>query len=235
MKSILRELVPPVLWRCASRVRNRKPRSAPSAAQNGKFEYGVEQPPEFYDETFASAEHWKLHYTESHYYPLWAVVVDRLRKAGVTRLIDIGCGPGQVASLLRDAGFANYLGIDFSELRIGQARKVCPELRFEVADVFRDRRLEDEPYDCAIVMEFLEHVDRDLDVLDRIRPGSMVLATVPNFPSAGHVRHFADCEEVRRRYESHFSDLDVSQILANRRGVTYFILQGTRKSAESAA
>jgi 2-polyprenyl-3-methyl-5-hydroxy-6-metoxy-1,4-benzoquinol methylase len=188
----------------------------------------AQQPAEFYDRNFHKRGHWKLHYTQSHYYPLWTVIADRVRQIGATRILDIGCGPGQVACLLRDIGVPQYKGLDFSPARVARAREVCMEFEFAIADVFQDDSLEAYSYDCVLMMEFLEHIERDLDVLRRVRPGTTVLATVPNFPAAGHVRHFADTREVETRYSPIFEGLSVTSLLADQRGTTYFILQGRR-------
>src|SRR4051794_23361211 len=98
MKELLQSIVPPIVWRSGSRL-GRIVRG--DAAVGGEFEYGVEQPREFYDRTYAQRKHWKAHYTQSHYYPLWTVIADRVRQVGARRILDIGCGPGQVACLMR--------------------------------------------------------------------------------------------------------------------------------------
>lgn len=217
LKPLIRDLLPPVLWRGGSRIKR--------ALRN---RYGVEQPPEFYDESFKRADHWKQHYTESHYYPIWTVIADRLRRAGVQRVLDVGCGPGQVASLLRDEGIPHYQGVDFSQERILHARAVCPDYEFVQADIYRSELLETAEYDCFLTLEFLEHVDRDLEVLERVRPGVTVLATVPNFPGEGHVRHFVTADSVEARYGPLFTQLEVTEILANPEGKKYFIIQGVK-------
>ena len=222
MKTLIRELVPPAIWKGAKKFLLKS-----GIARPNRYEYGVEQPSHYYDKTFEDVQHWKKHYTQSHYYPLWTVIADRLRSARIERVLDIGCGPGQVACLIRDLGLT-YTGIDFSEARIEYARKVCPELEFICADVFENDVLEIRDYDCVVTMEFLEHVDKDLETIDRIRTSSLVLATVPNFASSGHVRYFKTMQEVDDRYRSHFAELDVVSIAANDRGKTYFLLQGTR-------
>ena len=223
MKRLLRDLAPPAVWRGLSRLRHRA-----GGAGGGAFARGVEQPPEYYDHAFHKSDDWKLHYTRSRYYPLWTVVADRVRRAGARRVVDIGCGPGQVACLLRDTGVPQYTGLDFSPARVQQARTVCPEFEFVAVDVFASDLLESAEYDMVLTMEFLEHVDRDLDVLRRIRPGTPVLATVPNFPGTAHVRHFTTAAEVAERYGQVLSDVDVYTILADPQGKTYFLLHGTR-------
>ncbi|QDT52887.1 bifunctional 3-demethylubiquinone-9 3-methyltransferase/ 2-octaprenyl-6-hydroxy phenol methylase [Caulifigura coniformis] len=217
----LRGMTPPFLWKTGLKLGRR-------FGFVEKFQYGKEQPAAYYDQRFDLSDHWKLHYTRSHYYPLWTVVADRLRRAKVRTILDIGCGPGQVACLLRDRGFENYTGLDFSPNRVKAAKDCCPTLNFVVADIFASTVLEEHPYDCVLTMEFLEHIERDLEVLSRIRPGTFVLATVPNFPAAGHVRHFRDVDEVCQRYESLFSSLEVYAILADEGGRRHFVMEGRR-------
>lgn len=203
-------------------------RHSNKGGQMEEFEFGVEQPAEFYDQTFNNADHWKKHYTRSRYYPVWTVIADRVRKLGVKRILDIGCGPGQVACMFRDRKIEDYKGLDFSPARIKMARKVCPEFEFRIADVFEDDLLENYDYDCVVILEFLEHVERELDVLSRIRSGTAVIATVPNFPAQGHVRHFQSIDEVHARYGEVLSGLDVMTILSNPNGSTFYLMQGTR-------
>jgi len=217
----LRGMTPPFLWKTGVKLGRR-------FGFVEKFEYGQQQPAAYYDQRFELSNHWKLHYTKSHYYPLWTVVADRLRRAKVRRILDIGCGPGQVARLLSDRGFDGYTGLDFSPSRIKAARECCPGMDFVVADIFASDVLESHAYDCVLTMEFLEHIERDLEVLSRIRTGTFVLGTVPNFPAAGHVRHFQDCEEVRVRYQPLFESLEVYDILADEKGRRHFILEGRR-------
>ncbi len=191
MRDVLRDLTPPVMWRFFARSMMRR--------TNRQWTFGAEQPPEFYDHTFRAA-HWKQHYTDSHYYPLWTVIADRVRRHGTKRIVDIGCGPGQVACLMRDLKIDHYLGLDFSGERIAHAKQVCPEFEFVQADIFQTDVLETAAYDTVLVMEFLEHVEEDLAVLRRLRRDTYVLATVPNFPATGHVRYFHDADEVIARY-----------------------------------
>lgn len=219
----LHDLAPPILWRLASRLRAHTGHPA-----NQGFRYGSEQPPEFYDATFNQSEHWTRHYTQSRYYCLWTLVADRIRRASVERVLDIGCGPGQVACLLRDAATVEYKGLDFSSARVARARAICSEYEFYVEDVFKTDLFDTFGYDCVLMLEFLEHVERDLDLLERIRPGARVIGTVPNFAAPAHVRYFSAAEEVRSRYEAALRAIDVTTVLANERGKAYFIIEGVR-------
>ena len=110
---------------------------------------------------------------------------------------------------------------------MGQAKLVCPEFSFSVEDAFETDLFETFTYDCALSTEFLEHVEGDLEVLKRIKPGTKFFGTVPNFPYISHVRHFNDATQVEARYNQCFDQLQIETILANDRGTEFFLIEGT--------
>lgn len=193
---------------------------------NGKGFNSREKNAEFYDRTFLEHAHWKNHYTSSRYYPLWSIIVDRVMRSKAESVIDIGCGAGQFALFLRDKGLRKYVGIDFSRERIRHAQQVCPDFTFIVADVFETNVLAVNDYDTVVCLEFLEHVDRDLETLERIRKGTRFLGTVPNFPYSSHVRHFNNPREVEERYGKKFQDFSVETHLQNDKGAEFFLIDG---------
>jgi 2-polyprenyl-3-methyl-5-hydroxy-6-metoxy-1,4-benzoquinol methylase len=185
-----------------------------------------EKSSEWYDASFENADHWKYHYSLSNYYFLWAVISDRIVRAGIDSVLEIGCGPGQLACLIRDKGVKKYHGFDFSPKRIEQANKACPEFTFSQQDAFKTDLFTTCDYRSVICTEFLEHVKGDLEVLKRIRSGTKFYGTVPNFPYTSHVRHFRDGHDVLARYEQCFEELHVDTFLANNRSVIYYLLEG---------
>jgi len=188
---------------------------------------GKEQESEFYDQMFLQGDHWKEHYTASRYYPTWAIIADRISRVSTRAVLDIGCGPGQFAAFLKDKGIHNYVGVDFSPERIKQAKTICPDFTFIQADIFEADIFDVYDYDAVVCCEFLEHVEKDIEVLMRIRSGVRFFGTVPNFPGIQHVRHFNDPSEVRDRYGKQFKDLHVDTHLANDSGKTFYIIEGT--------
>ncbi|MCG8651996.1 MAG: class I SAM-dependent methyltransferase, partial [Pirellulales bacterium] len=164
--------------------------SAAAGPRNGEREA------DWYSHRYAASVEYHKHYCQSVYYGSWTVIADRLRDQRVSSILDIGCGPGQFGALLKDQGFSNYKGLDFSSEAIAIARQNCPTFEFAEADIFQDQSLEVDDYDAIVSLEFLEHVERDLDVLRRIRPQTLFIGSVPNFPSESHVRCFKTFEEV---------------------------------------
>lgn len=220
LRDTVADITPPIVLRTAKSLlgKNKKP--------NVFDEEEGEKGPEWYDNAFKAVAHWSRHYSESRYYFLWTVIADRIVREKASSLLEIGCGTGQLATLLRDKGIPRYHGFDFAPKRIEQARKACPEFLFTVENAFETRLFETGDYDAVICTEFLEHVERDIDVINRVRPGTLFYGTVPNFPFTSHVRHFQGPEEVTARYAPHFSDFRVDTFLADARGKTFFLLEG---------
>jgi len=221
------DLTPPILLRGLRKLRARRrpgPVVPPASAAEGR-----EQGPAWYDQIYERPLDYHEHYTRSRYYFLWVVVADRILRAGGRSVLDLGCGPGQFAALLRDKGVLGYLGLDFSDGAIALARSACPEFRFDVADIIASPVLNEDPYDVVVGLEFLEHVEADRGVLRRIRSGASFYGTVPNFPDPAHVRYFENTEAVRARYTEFFTGFEVEPFLADDDGQGFFLLQGVRR------
>ncbi len=75
-----------------------------------------------------------------------ADLLDLLDPQPGERILDVGCGTGQLTAKIAESG-AQVLGIDNSEEMIGAARSNYPGVRFEVADVrtYQSR----EPFDAV--------------------------------------------------------------------------------------
>jgi len=60
-------------------------------------------------------------------------VVELLQPRAGERILDLGCGPGQLTKKISESG-AEVVGLDASPAMIGQARQNYPELRFVLQD-----------------------------------------------------------------------------------------------------
>ena len=56
---------------------------------------------------------------------------------GKGTILDIGCGPGQTTKFLSDEGCTDIIGTDLSPVMIAEAKRINPQLNFEVADALR--------------------------------------------------------------------------------------------------
>ena len=141
-----------------------------------------------------------------------ASVVSVLRSTGATRVLDLGCGEGQlIQALLKDPTFVQVTGVDVSvrtletaarRLRLKDAHETL-RARVQLLHgslVYRDARLAG--FGAAAVVEVVEHLDSsrlvsfERVVFEHARPTTVVVTT-PNreynvrFPSlpAGRMRH----------------------------------------------
>lgn len=194
-----------------------------------------EQPAEWYDAVFSESEHYDVHYTRSAYYFMWSIIVDRLRQASVTCVLEIGCGTGQFAEFLFDEGIGSYVGLDFSEVAVAKARRRVPSYTFivgdaRISDVYSQRR-----YDAIVCTEVLEHITEDLSVVSRFPTGCRCLCTVPNFPYLSHVRHFLGAHEVIARYGKYFSPCAVTTLRGTRGpNERFYLIDGVRNGYNAA-
>ncbi|MGA5703751.1 3' terminal RNA ribose 2'-O-methyltransferase Hen1 [Peterkaempfera bronchialis] len=139
-------------------------------------------------------------------------ILQALRERGAARVLDLGCGPGQlVAALLKDARVTEVVGLDVSaraltiaarRLRLDRMseRQAARVRLVQGALTYTDARLTG--YDAAVLCEVVEHVDPDrlpaleYAVFGAARPGAVVVTT-PNAEynvrweslPAGQVRH----------------------------------------------
>ncbi|MEO3847311.1 3' terminal RNA ribose 2'-O-methyltransferase Hen1 [Streptomyces sp. B8F3] len=141
-----------------------------------------------------------------------AAIAEALRAAGAARVLDLGCGQGQlVKELLNDPRFTEIVGVDVSVRALAAAarrlrlermgeRQAARVSLLQSALTYTDRRLAG--YDAAVLSEVVEHVDPprlpalEYAVFGSARPATVVVTT-PNSEynvrweslPAGHVRH----------------------------------------------
>lgn len=139
-------------------------------------------------------------------------ILAALGAAGAGRVLDLGCGQGQlVQELLKDVRFTEIVGVDVSVRaltiaarrlkldRMGERQAARVQL-FQGSLAYTDKRLTG--YDAAVLSEVIEHLDLprlpalEYAVFGSARPHTVVVTT-PNVEynvrwetlPAGHVRH----------------------------------------------
>ncbi|MFC1596895.1 class I SAM-dependent methyltransferase [Planctomycetota bacterium] len=221
IKRLAWAVTPPILWLAARAALGRIPRRA------GGMREG-EQNSAYYDRVYAERVTYHAHYSTSPYYFLWSVIADRLLGAGVSSVLDVGCGPGQFADLLRDRGMERYCGVDLSRTALRLARSVCPEWEFTFADALETELFDTLDYEAVVCMEVLEHLDSDIELLKRVPPNVRFYGSVPSFPDTAHVRYFSHCDAVFERYGSLFHEFRVDPLAYGDNGRQLFVLQGVK-------
>lgn len=163
---------------------------------------GKEQNNQYYDAIYGKSDEYVKHYLKSRYLNLWKEVLKSLDLK--TPVLDIGCGPGQLAEMLHDNGLEqeHYIGVDFSSEAILMAKRKLPMHNLICEDIFR-LNYDMFPGAQVLICETLEHIEKDLDLIATIQKslhGNRFVFTVPTFDDPGHVRHFKSWEEALERY-----------------------------------
>lgn len=139
-------------------------------------------------------------------------ILTGLRSAKAARVLDLGCGPGQlVGALLKEGQFTEIVGVDVSMRALHEARRRLRLDRMSERQAERVRLVQGslaytdsrlKGYDAAVLSEVIEHVDParlpalEYAVFGAARPRTVVVTT-PNVEynvrweslPAGQVRH----------------------------------------------
>jgi 2-polyprenyl-3-methyl-5-hydroxy-6-metoxy-1,4-benzoquinol methylase len=170
----------------------------------------MEKNTEFYNIKYQNQEEYKLHYKNSWYFVHWTQIIRYLRGIDDPKILEIGCGTGQLANYLIDEGFNKYVGFDFSE----EAIKIAKErinLEFFVGDALNPECFQYD-YNLIICTEVLEHIKDDISVLKNIRKGSKIIFSVPNFDEESHVRWFLSERQIKLRYFKYIDILHITRV-----------------------
>jgi SAM-dependent methyltransferase len=119
---------------------------------------------------------------------------------GAFRILDAGCGTGQMLQHL--GRFGQAVGIDTSPeaIRFAATRTVEQLVLGSILDL----PFADGTFDCVLSLDVIEHVDHDVDLLCHLtrvlKPGGHLVLTVPAFPAL-----WSEHDEVnwhKRRYRA---------------------------------
>lgn len=117
--------------------------------------------------------------------PLYEVIVNEIKKENGGKILDVGCGNGNLFALLGDERYELY-GIDFSQNMISQATIRCGDrASFEVADA-EELPFEDDTFDiivCNASFHHYIHPEAVLNEMHRVlRDGGKLIIGDPYVP-----------------------------------------------------
>lgn len=163
-------------------------------------------------------------YKDSIYYPLWQHVLKYVRRISEPKILEVGCGSGQLAHFLYDEGFKDYKGFDINPEMVGLARKNSPQ-DFFVGDALNKINFVSE-YNTVIATEVLEHIQNDFGIIKNIKSGTNFILSVPSFKCDGHLRWFSSAPEIINYY---FDYLNIKELVRMRKLNSWFIGWGITK------
>ena len=148
-----------------------KKRSAPTRTAPGQLSAAaVATPGKKWDPNFYETKHAVV-------FRAAADLVDLLAPAADERILDLGCGTGQLTAEIARRG-AKVIGIDQSQDMVDQAQKNFPDIWFELGDAAQFKTTH--PFDAVFSNAVLHWIKRPADAIERVwdalRPGGRFVA-----------------------------------------------------------
>jgi SAM-dependent methyltransferase len=129
-------------------------------------------------------------------------VVERLKKAGATHALDLGCGTGRHVVYLAKSGFSVF-GLDHSPEAIRASRQWLADEKLDadvrVQDFAEPLPFEDRFFDAIISVQVIHHADKATilkvvqEVTRVLKPGGFLFVTVPKLQN--QARQYEQMEE----------------------------------------
>lgn len=151
----------------------------------------TEKPPSYYDQVYST----KLNYTTGLYE--W-VVNTLISYHAKSPILDVGCGIGKASTLAWLKAKLLIHGLDFSQVAVDLAKRNCPNAQFFLSDVREFNGYNN--YKTFIMSEVLEHLEDDLEIIEKLPKDSMIILTVPCTNHKSHVRYFVSLQDVVNYY-----------------------------------
>ena len=76
-----------------------------------------------------------------------------------SKILDIGCGTGFYADIVRSQGAADYLGLDITDQLFPELRKEFRSFRFKKLDITKESM--DEKFDVILMIDVTQHIVDD--------------------------------------------------------------------------
>jgi 2-polyprenyl-3-methyl-5-hydroxy-6-metoxy-1,4-benzoquinol methylase len=167
-----------------------------------------EKKAEYYNDIYRSG------YDTAGYIPLYQLIIKMLKNISSPRILELGCGIGDLAGMIIEEGYP-YRGFDFSETAIDQCKALCPSGNFQVGDIYNADNYQPVDYSTVIALEVLEHVD-DLKVMEDIPAGARLIASVPDYDDAAHLRLYRDIQiDIIERFRPYLHVVEVATATSN--------------------
>ncbi|MCK5604324.1 class I SAM-dependent methyltransferase [Candidatus Pacearchaeota archaeon] len=143
-------------------------------------------------------------YNTSHPYIDETIMLMCKSVGHIDNVLEVGAGFGHMAKdVITRYSPTSYTAYEFSDAMDSMSKLLEPLETDCTISLFKDtfRDVTDfYRYDCVIALEIFEHINWDLEFIEKIRRDTWVFFSIPTKPSKFHVRHFLMEDEVRVRY-----------------------------------
>lgn len=112
------------------------------------------------------------------------------KKGDRDRVLDIGCGSGEMLEAMRGEGVEELFGIDRSILALNHLKR--KEFIYAYLADATNLPFKDKVFDLVIILDVMEHLGDDFSALKEahrvLKPGGMMIMTVPAFNHLWSIR-----------------------------------------------
>lgn len=148
-----------------------------------------------------SQQAWNPELYEARHAFVWQLgqgILELLRPGKGERILDLGCGTGQLTHQIAESG-ADVTGLDSSPDMIGQARQNYPALHFVLADAASVQFKEefDAVFSNAALHWMLEAQQVARSMAEALKPGGRLVA---EFGGKGNIAHIETALQVLTKY-----------------------------------
>ena len=112
-------------------------------------------------------------------------IVESLPKTKNIKILDAGCGEGQLLLKIFNKGYNDIYGADVTPVALESAKKRIPKAKFSLQDL-KSLNFSDEYFDVVICTEVIEHIrdyNKVISELKReLKKNGLLIITFPNEP-----------------------------------------------------
>ena len=112
-------------------------------------------------------------------------IVESLPKTKNIKILDAGCGEGQLLLKIFNKGYNDIYGTDVTPVALESAKKRIPKTKFSLQDL-KSLNFSDEYFDVVICTEVIEHIrdyNKVISELKRVlKKNGLLIITFPNEP-----------------------------------------------------
>ena len=191
-----------------------------------KTEFKAEWYDQYYASNIQNSGEYSLPPQKSMYYNLWSRAMTKINEEDV--IADLGCGVGQLASLMIANNKHYSYGVDFSSEAIQTAKNnnISIKDKFFVGNLYDQSCFKIAPYNCVVMFEVLEHIRHDLKVINYIESGTKMICSLPSFDYKSHVRFFENEKQIHKRYNDY---IDIKEIISVKCNKIIWLIIGIKK------
>jgi len=116
----------------------------------------------------------------------WKKVTEVVEELGISKdakILDVGCGSGEILYILKTCGFKNLVGVDI----IDQNLKGIKYFKIDINNPEELKKSLKEKFDVVLLIEVIEHVWKPYELLETcyslLKKGGFLIISTPNLSS----------------------------------------------------